>query len=108
LGVGTIIFGTIFKILPDVSLSFRDVWIGALLTAVLFYIGKLSIGVYLGKSALTSSYGAAGSLVIILLWVFYSSYIIFFGAEFTRAYATREGRKIEPKAGMRFKGNPFI
>ncbi len=87
LGVVTVLFGLIFKILPDVSLHWKDVILGAFVTALLFAVGKLGVGFYLGKSAVTSSFGAAGSLVIVLLWVFYSSCLVLFGAEFTRAYA---------------------
>jgi membrane protein len=91
LGVVAVLFATIFRVLPDARIAWRDVWFGALLTAVLFVIGKYLLGVYLGKSAVGSSYGAAGSLIMILLWVYYSAQILFFGAEFTRIYALRHG-----------------
>src|SRR5262245_46176755 len=83
LGVITLLFAMIFKVLPDVRLAWHDVWFGAVLTALLFNLGKLVFGLYLGKSSVASAYGAAGSLVIILLWVYYSSQIVFWGAEFT-------------------------
>ena len=87
--VSTLLFATIFRVLPDVRIAWRDVWIGAALTATLFVIGKTLLGLYLGRSAPGSSYGAAGSLIVILVWVYYSSQILFFGAEFTRAFSMR-------------------
>jgi membrane protein len=90
------LFGMIFKILPDVDLSWKDVRVGSFVTALLFVIGKFLIGLYIGSSSLGSTYGAAGSLAIILVWVFYSSQILFFGAEFTFAYAEKLGTKIVP------------
>jgi membrane protein len=89
--VVTVLFAMIFKLLPDAQVAWRDVWVGALLTALLFTIGKLGIGLYLGKSAVGSTYGAAGSLVVLLLWIYYSAQILFFGAELTQVYATRYG-----------------
>ena len=89
--VVTVLFALIFKFLPDAKIAWRDVWIGALLTAILFTIGKTLIGLYLGKSAIGSSYGAAGSLVVLLVWIYYSAQILFFGAELTQAYAKRVG-----------------
>jgi membrane protein len=91
LAITTVLFATIFKVLPDARIAWRDVWVGGLLTAILFTIGKLLLGLYLGRSAIASSYGAAGSLIVLLAWVYYSSQIVFFGAEFTRVYAEREG-----------------
>jgi membrane protein len=88
------LFAIIFKYLPDVQIAWRDVWFGAFITAVLFVIGKYAIGVYLGTAGIGSSYGAAGSLVIVLLWAYYSSQIFFFGAELTQAYATQRGSHI--------------
>jgi membrane protein len=85
------LFAVIFKMLPDVPLSWRDVWTGALFTAVLFFLGKFAISLYLGKSAVASGFGAAGSIVALLLWVYYSAQIFFLGAEFTRQYALRCG-----------------
>ena len=87
----TVLFALIFKLLPDTQVRWRDVWIGAVATAVLFTIGKLLIGLYLGKSAVGSAYGAAGSLVVLLVWIYYSAQILFFGAELTQAYAKRVG-----------------
>ncbi|HMN11560.1 MAG TPA: YihY/virulence factor BrkB family protein [Bellilinea sp.] len=89
LGMFTLVFAAMFKYLPDVSVSWRDVWIGAFFTAVLFSLGKLLIGVYLGRSAFADTYGAAASLVVVLLWVFYSAQIVLFGAEFTQVYSTK-------------------
>ena len=83
----TLLFALIFKLLPDVTVPWKDVWIGAVLTAVLFMIGKYLIGLYIGSASVGSIYGAAGSLVIILMWTYYSSQTLFFGAEFIRAYA---------------------
>jgi membrane protein len=88
------LFAIIFKYLPDVQIAWRDVWFGALITAVLFVIGKYAIGVYLGTAGIGSSYGAAGSLVIVLLWAYYSAQIFFFGAELTQAYARQRGSHI--------------
>jgi membrane protein len=101
IGVITLIFAMIFKILPDVEIAWNDVWIGALVTAVLFTIGRTLIGIYLGSTATTSAYGAAGSLIVILLWVFYSSQILFIGAEFTQVYARLQGSRIRPAENAR-------
>lgn len=95
-GVITLLFGMMYKILPDVKIGWSDVWIGAAMTALLFSVGKFLIGLYLGKSGVASAYGAAGSLVLILLWVYYSSQILLFGAEFTFVYANKYGSRIEP------------
>jgi membrane protein len=92
----TALFAMIYKFLPDVRLQWRDVWIGAALTAVLFVIGKFLIGLYLGHSSASSTYGAAGSVIMILLWVYYSSLILFFGAEFTQVYASQFGSGVVP------------
>ena len=89
--VSAVLFGLMFKVLPDVTLATRDVVVGALVTAALFSAGKYLIGLYLGHTAASSSYGAAGSVVILLLWVYYSSQIVLIGAEFTRLYADRDG-----------------
>lgn len=85
------LFAVIYKVLPDAPLSWRDVWIGAAFTAGLFSLGKYAIGLYLGNSGVASSFGAAGSLIAVLLWVYYSAQIFFLGAEFTRQYALRFG-----------------
>src|ERR1051326_1435522 len=91
LAVVTLLFALIFRFLPDVHPTWRDVWFGAIFTGVLFVLGKFALGLYLGKSAVGSSYGAAGSLVVLLLWVYYSAQILFFGAEFTQVYARKHG-----------------
>ncbi|MEZ4865783.1 MAG: YihY/virulence factor BrkB family protein [Caldilineaceae bacterium] len=87
-GVITLLFAAVFKVLPDVELAWRDVWLGAGVTALLFVIGKFLLGFYLGNA--TSAYGAAGSLIAFLLWVYYSAQILFFGAEFTQVYTGRD------------------
>ncbi len=92
----TALFAMMFKVLPDAQVAWRDVWVGAAITALLFTIGKFSIGLYLGKSDVGSAYGAAGSLVILLIWVYYSTQILLFGAEFTKVYARRAGARIVP------------
>lgn len=97
LGVITVLFACIFKILPDVKLRWRDVWGSALLTALLFSGGRFLIAFYLGHSTVASVYGAAGSLVALLIWVYYSCAILFFGVEFTRSYHEARGLKIVPK-----------
>jgi membrane protein len=89
LGITALLFALIFKLLPDARVAWGDVWIGAALTALLFTLGKFLLGLYLGRSGVTSTYGAAGSLVALLVWVYYSAQIVFFGAEFTKAYANR-------------------
>jgi membrane protein len=83
-------------VLPDVQLTWRDVWLGAIVTALLFTVGKFLIGLYLGTSGLASTYGAAGSVVILLLWVYYSSQIVLLGAEFTRAWVELVGERVRP------------
>ncbi|HEX5688735.1 MAG TPA: YihY/virulence factor BrkB family protein [Roseiflexaceae bacterium] len=92
----TLLFAMMYKYLPDVKIAWSDVWIGAAFTALLFTIGRLLIGIYLGRSSTASTYGAAGSLVIVLLWVYYSAQILFMGAEFTQVYAKKYGTQIEP------------
>jgi membrane protein len=94
--VVAVLFALIFRVLPDVEIGWRDVWVGGLFTAVLFAAGKLAIGLYLGKSSLGSSYGAAGALVVILVWVYYSAQILFFGAELTRSWAYQHGSRVRP------------
>ena len=93
-GVVTLLFALIYKLLPDVHLAWNDVWIGAAITSVLFTIGKSIIGVYLGGSGIASTYGAAGSFVIILLWINYSAQILFLGAEFTQVWTNRYGSRM--------------
>jgi membrane protein len=90
------LFAMIFKLLPDVKMAWSDVWLGAVLTAVLFTVGKFAIGLYLGHSAMASSYGVAGSFVVLLVWTYYSSQILFFGAELTQVYANTYGSRIVP------------
>jgi membrane protein len=96
LAVITLLFAMIFKFLPDAKIAWHDVWIGAFITALLFTVGKFALGLYLAKSGVGSSYGAAGSLIVLLLWVYYSSQILFFGAEFTQVYANRFGSHVAP------------
>jgi len=96
-GIISVLFALMFKYLPDAKIKWRTVWIGAILTAILFVVGKLLLGIYFGQADPGSTYGAAGSIVLILLWVSYSSLILFFGAEFTYVYAKRYGKGIEPK-----------
>ena len=101
LGVVTLLFAMIYQFLPDVDLRLRHVWIGALVTAGLFNIGKYLIGLYLGTSGVASAYGAAGSVVVLLVWVYYSAQTVLLGAEFTRAYVERFGGprpKVSPHA----------
>jgi membrane protein len=92
----TTLFAMIFKILPDVKTKWRDMWIGAAMTSLFFLIGKWALGLYLGSGTAASAYGAASSLVTLLLWIYYSSQILLFGAEFTQVYASKFGSPIEP------------
>lgn len=87
--VVTLVFAVMFKLLPDAEVEWRDVVLGAALTACLFELGKLVVGIYVGRQALDSTYGAAASLVVILIWIYYSSQIVLMGAEFTHRYAVR-------------------
>lgn len=93
-----LLFSVIFKVLPDAHLKWRDVFIGSFFTAVLFLIGKYLINIYLAQSSTLSAYGAAGAAILIILWVYYSSIILYFGAEFTKVYANQYGGKIRPNA----------
>jgi len=95
----TLLFAALFKVLPDADVRWRDIWMGAVCTAVLFTIGKSAIGIYLGTRDLGSTYGAAGSLALILLWVYYSAMIFLLGAEFTQVWAARSGEGIIPSKG---------
>lgn len=97
LAVITFLFAVIYKVLPDAIISWKDAWIGSIFTALLFLLGKFLIGYYLGKSNLGVTYGAAASVVILLAWVYYSSLILYFGAEFTKVYALHSGEGIRPK-----------
>lgn len=94
--VTTLLFGLIFKVVPDVEVAWSDVWIGAAATALLFTIGRMLLGLYLGRSSFGSTYGAAGSLVVVLIWIYYSAQILFMGAEFTQVYANRYGSRVKP------------
>jgi membrane protein len=96
LGVVMCLFALIFKVLPDVRIDWRHVWVGAAFTAVLFEIGKFGLAYYLGRESTASSFGAAGSVVLLLLWIYYASCILFFGAEFTKVYAGSGGLRILP------------
>lgn len=95
--VFSVLFALIYKLLPDTSVAWRDVWPGALVTAVLFTIGKFAIGFYLRKAGVASSYGAAGSVIILLLWIYYSAMILYLGAEFTHVYSVRHGSRWTPR-----------
>lgn len=90
-GLATVLFAAIFKVLPDIEIQWHDVWTGALLTSLLFVIGKFALGLYLGKAAVGSAYGAAGSLVVLLVWIYWSAQILFLGAEFTQVWARTHG-----------------
>jgi membrane protein len=98
LAIITLLFALIYKFLPDAIIRWKDVWVGSFLTALLFIIGRSLISLYLGQGDVGSAYGAAGSLIIILVWIYYSSLIIFFGSEFTQQYANSFGERIRPKS----------
>jgi membrane protein len=93
------LFALILKVLPDGRVAWRDAWVGAVLTSILFTIGETALGIYLGKAAPGSAYGAAGSLVVIILWLYYASLIVLFGAEFTKVWAESHKREIQPEPG---------
>ena len=95
-GFVTLLFALIYKYVPDIEIQWKDVWVGAALTSILFTLGKYLIGLYIGTSGVSSTFGAAGSLITILVWVYYSSLIFFLGAEFTRVYATQYGSGVAP------------
>jgi membrane protein len=99
--VTAILFAAMFKVLPDIDSEWSDVWVGAVATAALFTVGKSLIGIYIGRMALDSTYGAAASLLVVLVWIYYSSLIFFFGAEFTHVYARRHGSQAEDRGGSR-------
>jgi len=92
----TVLFGVIFKVLPDARIKWKDITAGAVATAVLFMLGKFAISFYITKTNVGNTYGTAGSLVILLVWIYYSSVILYFGAEFTKAYAIKYGSRITP------------
>ncbi|HEX4782323.1 MAG TPA: YihY/virulence factor BrkB family protein [Usitatibacter sp.] len=101
------LFASIFKLLPTASIAWRDVWVGAAITALLFWFGKFLIGLYIGKAAVGSAFGAAGTLVVVIVWVYYSAQIFFLGAEFTREFALTHGSKRgEPRAFERRRHPP--
>lgn len=97
--VFVLLFAALFKVMPDAKIAWRSVWIGAVATALLFVVGKFLIGFYLGKSNPGQAYGAAGSMAVLLLWIYYSSLIVLFGAEFTETWAEERGEGIEPEPG---------
>jgi membrane protein len=101
LGIVTLLFATLFKVLPDARIAWKDVWVGAGATALLFVVGKFALGFYLGRSDPGEAYGAAGSLALILVWIYYSSMIVLLGAEFTQVWSETRGRGIEPEEGAR-------
>jgi membrane protein len=98
LGITTVLFAFVYKYIPQAKMEWGDVWVGALVAAALFNVGKLAIGYYLGRSAFAANYGAAGSFLVLLLWAYYSAQIFLFGAEFTKSFSyisgTRRGLKI--------------
>jgi membrane protein len=95
----TALFAMIYKVLPEVTIRWKDVWMGAAVTSVLFTLGKFLVGFYIGKSALVSAYGAMGSLVVILIWVYYSAAILYLGAEFTKIYADQHASRMPAGPG---------
>jgi membrane protein len=97
----SLLFALLYKVLPDVEISWGDVWIGGAITALLFNLGRSLLGLYLARTTVSSAYGAAGSLVVLLLWVYYSAQIIFLGAEFTQVYAKKYGSEIVPRKHSR-------
>ncbi len=96
IGISTVTFAVIFRVLPDAEIRWKDVFIGSLITAILFSLGKFGISIYISQTKVGSTYGAAGSLVILLVWIYYSSIILYMGAEFTKAYAVKYGAPIKP------------
>jgi membrane protein len=106
LAMVSLLFAMIYKYVPRERISWSDVWIGAMVTALLFTIGKVLIGIYLGKSSFNSAYGAAGSLVVLLLWIYYSAQIFLLGAEFTRVFAYERGSRSQPRAAAPRNADP--
>jgi membrane protein len=106
--VTTLLFGIIFKVLPDAKIKWKDIWPGAIATSLLFLVGKFAISFYVSKSDIGSTFGAAGSLVILLVWIYYSSIILYFGAEFTKAYALNKGAKIIPDKYAQWNNEPVV
>jgi membrane protein len=99
LAIVTLLFAAMYKFLPDAKIKWKDVWVGAMVTAILFVIAKFALGLYFGNTDPGSAYGAAGSIILIMLWVTYAGMILLFGAEFTKVYANRYGHKVEPAEG---------
>lgn len=108
LGVTTTLFAVIFKVLPDAKIKWKDIWPGAVATSLLFLLGKFAISLYISKTAVGSTYGAAGSLAVILVWIYYSSIILYFGAEFTKAYALNKGAHIVPNHYAEWNKEPAV
>ncbi len=108
LGVTTVLFAIIFKILPDVKIRWKAIWPGAIATSLLFMIGKFAISFYVSKSNIGSTYGAAGSLVILLVWIYYSAIILYFGAEFTKSYALQKGVPVKPTEYAKWDKEPVV
>jgi membrane protein len=107
LGIMTVLFAYVYRAVPDVRVQWRHVWFGAIVTAVLFTVGKHFIGLYLGRGTVGTAYGAAGALVVLLVWVYYSSMIFFFGAQLTKVYASRHGSRWRARRGFRLSmGRP--
>ncbi|MBF6614316.1 MAG: YihY/virulence factor BrkB family protein [Chloroflexi bacterium] len=102
LGIITLMFALLFKFLPDVEIRWKDVWLGAAVTALLFVIGQIGLAFYLGTGSVGTAFGAAGSLVIVLVWIYYSAQILFFGAEFTQVYVNKYGSQIKPSKNAEF------
>jgi membrane protein len=108
LGVVTVLFAAIYKFLPDAKVKWRNVWVGSILTAVLFVVAKFALGFYFGKSNPGSAYGAAGSIILIMLWVSYAGLILLYGAEFTKIYADAHGEAIQPSEGAEHVSQPAV
>jgi membrane protein len=94
-GAAAVLFAMLYKWLPNVPIAWKDVWMGAFITAVLFSAGRIAIGIYLGRSAIASAYGAAGTLIVLLLWLYYSAQVFLLGAEFTCVYAKHRARQVK-------------
>jgi membrane protein len=105
--VFVLLFAALFKVMPDARIAWQSVWVGAVATALLFVVGKFLIGFYLGQSNPGQAYGAAGSMAVLLLWIYYSSLIVLFGAEFTETWAEQRGEGIEPEPGAR-RAQPLL
>jgi membrane protein len=108
LAVTTVLFAAIFKVLPDAKFQWKDIWPGAIATSLLFMVGKFAISLYISKSDIGGTFGSAGSLVILLVWIYYSAIILYFGAEFTKAYAFLKGAKIIPNKYAEWADQPAV